>query len=966
MEGSTQTIGVVGGGCSGAMLAIELAERPEGRPRRVVVVDSGSLPWRGVAYSTPSPSHLLNVPARQMSAHAGRPDDFVEWARRRMPDVTPASFLPRSLYGDYLADALSRARSEAPPGTSITRVHGRVVALEPTPGGATTDLLLADGTRVVVDAVVLATGNLPPAVPRFGDGVLERSDRYVAEPWTARRLEAPHGSVLLLGTGLTAVDVALGLDDLGFGGTIYAISRHGLLPRRHLAGQLPSTAPSPAASEATIRGLLAKLRGSATEEGDWRGAVDGLRPHLGEIWRRLPDAERRRFLRHSARLWEVHRHRLAPRVAERVASMLEVERLQILAGTIEECHEHADGLDVAMRERGPGAGRRTLTVSRVVNCMGPQQRLAGARDPLLDSLFASGAARPGPYGLGLDVDGEGAIVDGNGRVSPHLWAIGPLRRGTEWETTAVREIRLQAAALAARLTEGVAVPHPGMALHGDWPPPARLPASIAVVALETPGLGNHCHIASDGTVAVVVDPPRDIDRCLALAERLGTRITWVLDTHVHNDYVSGALELARVTGARYGLAAAEDVEFAEQRTGLRDGDVIETGAMRIQVVHTPGHTEHHLSYVLVEAATGLPVAVFTGGSWLHGAAGRTDLLGADKAVRLARAQWGSIRRLAAQLPDAVEIKPTHGFGSFCASGSASAEGAATVGASRGTHPALILDEESFVARLLAGHTAYPTYYTRMAPINGRGPAPINLRPAPIADPGEVPATVAGGGWLVDLRRRREFAASHLSGSLNFEGGDSFATYLGWLLPWGTPVLLAAEDPAVVAEAQRAMARIGIDRPVAQLSGPFAGWSAAAPLRSYPVARFSDLAAARGGREAPLVLDVRRDDEWRAAHLAGACHMPLPDLAQNLDEIAGLGRAGSLWVHCASGYRAAVAASWLDARGIEVVLVDDSFAAAARAGLELVSDGDRREAALSREAHVSGIRATGPMVSGVPH
>jgi rhodanese-related sulfurtransferase len=163
-----------------------------------------------------------------------------------------------------------------------------------------------------------------------------------------------------------------------------------------------------------------------------------------------------------------------------------------------------------------------------------------------------------------------------------------------------------------------------------------------------------------------------------------------------------------------------------------------------------------------------------------------------------------------------------------------------------------------------------------------------------------------------------------------------------------------------------MARIGIDRPVAQLSGPFAGWSAAAPLRSYPVARFSDLAAARGGREAPLVLDVRRDDEWRAAHLAGACHMPLPDLAQNLDEIAGLGRAGSLWVHCASGYRAAVAASWLDARGIEVVLVDDSFAAAARAGLELVSDGDRREAALSREAHVSGIRATGPMVSGVPH
>ena len=260
VERSSRTIGVVGGGCSGALLAIELVERRGGLPRKVVVINSGSVPWRGVAYSTSSPSHLLNVPAGQMSAHAGRPDDLVEWARRRTADVTPASFLPRSLYGDYLSGRRVIGRRHDHPHP------GRVVALEPTSGGTTTDLLLAGGSRVVVDAVVLATGNLPPGAPRFGGPDLQRSDRYVGDPWSTGGLEAVDGSVLLLGTGLTAVDVALRLDDLGFEGTIHAVSRHGLLPRRHLANPpLPSTAPSPAASETTVRGILAKLRGADRE-----------------------------------------------------------------------------------------------------------------------------------------------------------------------------------------------------------------------------------------------------------------------------------------------------------------------------------------------------------------------------------------------------------------------------------------------------------------------------------------------------------------------------------------------------------------------------------------------------------------------------------------------------------------------------------------------------------------------------
>jgi uncharacterized NAD(P)/FAD-binding protein YdhS/glyoxylase-like metal-dependent hydrolase (beta-lactamase superfamily II)/rhodanese-related sulfurtransferase len=901
-----------------------------------------------------------------MSAYADRPDHFVAWAQTRAPGVTRASFLPRALYGEYLAEMLATAQAEAPVGNSITRIHGRVVSIRRSAGATTTELRLADGSHVEADTVVLAMGNLAPATPRFAlSAGLQRSSRYVGDPWSTRWQETGDGSVLLVGTGLTAVDVALELDDMGFAGTVQAVSRHGLLPRGHRSDPGPPVLPwSPATSRNTIRTILAELRASAQARGDWRPAVDALRPHASEVWRRLPDAERRRFLRHAARIWEVHRHRLAPEVGQRLAALVEGGRLQVLAGVIEECHEHEGGVDVVVRRRGPRGGCQTLTVDRVVNCTGPQQRLAEAGDPLLDSLFAAGAARPGAHGLGVDVDAEGAVVEADGRCSRTLWAIGPLRRGAEWETTAVREIRLQAAALATRLAGPAAPAHP-VAAHGDRPSQARPRPSIEVVALETRGLGNRCHVASDGRVAIVVDPPRDIDRCISLAGRLGVGIAWVLDTHVHNDYVSGGLELVRVTGARYGLAAAEDVAFTRSRTGLRDGDLIEAGGMRIRVVHTPGHTEHHLAYVLIEAATGLAVTVFSGGSWLHGGAGRTDLSGAERTLGLARAQWRSIRRLAAQLPDPVEIRPTHGFGSFCASGLAPAEGPSTVGAARESHPALRLDEEAFVAQLVSGYTAYPSYYARMAPINRMGPAPIDLAPAPSADPVVGDARLASGEWFVDLRPRRSFAASHLPGWLNFEAGDSLATYLGWLFPAGTRLTLAAEDPAAVAEAQRAMAQIGIDRPNAQLTGLFSSWAAGTRPRSYRVASFADLAAARDLGAGVRVLDVRRDDEWRAAHLAGALHVPLPELAEHPDQIPNPGIPGALWVHCASGYRAAVAASWLDARGVDVVLVDDSFSSAAPAGLEVLSGDDlpKRPAGSSRRSG-SRTRVTSLTASGI--
>jgi hydroxyacylglutathione hydrolase len=445
---------------------------------------------------------------------------------------------------------------------------------------------------------------------------------------------------------------------------------------------------------------------------------------------------------------------------------------------------------------------------------------------------------------------------------------------------------------------------------------------IDVFAQKISGLGNRSYLATDRTVAIVVDPPRDVDRTIALAGLHGVDIALVLDTHVHNDYVSGALELARITGARYVLAAGEAVGFAGERVGVEDGDVLEAGTMRITAVHTPGHTDHHFSYLLSDVLTGKVVALFSGGSWLQGSAGRTDLTGAEHTDRLARAQWRSVRRLAALVPDDVRLCPTHGFGSFCAPRAIASAANPTIGTERPHHPALTQTEETFVEGLVRGFGSYPMYYARMAPMNRRGPNPIDLRRPAEVQVSDLPDRIAAGDWVVDLRARKRFAAGHITGSINVEAGDSFATYLGWILPAGTPLALVGESPKEVAAAQRALARIGIDRPVAQATISVDRWGDDVEIRTYPIATFADLAAARAAGRPAAVLDVRADEEWKAAHLSGARHCPVGDVPERVDDVVSWANGATVWVHCTAGFRASIAASLLDRRGIPVVLIDD--------------------------------------------
>ncbi|GAB2909383.1 MBL fold metallo-hydrolase [Streptomyces heilongjiangensis] len=445
-----------------------------------------------------------------------------------------------------------------------------------------------------------------------------------------------------------------------------------------------------------------------------------------------------------------------------------------------------------------------------------------------------------------------------------------------------------------------------------------------VDTIEVAGLGNRSYLAGGERTAVVVDPPRDIDQVIAAAARRGVRISHVVETHVHNDYVTGGLELARLTGAAYLVPAAARVSF--ERVPVHEGDRTEIDAaagLTLRALATPGHTPHHTSYVLEENGTAL--AVFTGGSLLIGTVGRPDLVEPRLTEDLARAQHASAHRLAAELPDETAVLPTHGFGSFCSSAQTEGDDT-TIGKEKVSNEALTRDVDAFVADLLAGLDDIPAYYAHMGPANAAGPAPVDLTPPAVADADEIAARLAAGEWVVDLRNRVAFAEGHVAGSFNFEAEGQLATYLAWLVPWGKPITLLAESAGQLAAAQRELVRVGIDRPAAAATGGPTGWvrDGETPA-SFRRATFADLAERPADA---VVLDVRRASERADGFVEGSLHIPLHTLHRRVAEVP----EGEVWVHCAGGMRAAIAASLLDAAGRVVVAVDDSFDEAEKAGL----------------------------------
>lgn len=459
-----------------------------------------------------------------------------------------------------------------------------------------------------------------------------------------------------------------------------------------------------------------------------------------------------------------------------------------------------------------------------------------------------------------------------------------------------------------------------------------------VEVIETSELGDRSYIAHDGAAAIVIDPQRDLDRVLDILKLRGLTCRMVLETHVHNDYVTGGFELARHSGATYVMSAHDEVAF--ERHGVHDGDELTAGGMRVRVIATPGHTDHHVAYAIDDPSADDPPMIFTGGSLLYGSVGRTDLVDVARTEELTRAQYRSARRLAAELPDEATVMPTHGFGSFCSSGSATGGQSSTVGEEKARNDALTdPDEDAFVATLVAGLTAYPAYYAQMAPLNREGPGPVDLSAPTPVEAEELRKRIAAAEWVVDLRNRTAYAADHLSGTIGIALGQQFATYLGWLIPWGSPLTLIGESQQQVTDAQRQLVRIGIDRPAgAAVGSPSDFAEDDDDISSYRAASFEDLFAVESEFDDDVaVLDVRRDDERAGGHLPGSAHIPLSELLARLDDLP----AGQLWVHCASGFRASIAASLLQRAGRDVVWIDDDYSAAEAAGKTITCHEPRR-------------------------
>ncbi|MEX2290234.1 MAG: rhodanese-like domain-containing protein [Mycobacteriales bacterium] len=451
---------------------------------------------------------------------------------------------------------------------------------------------------------------------------------------------------------------------------------------------------------------------------------------------------------------------------------------------------------------------------------------------------------------------------------------------------------------------------------------------LTVTIVETPSLGDRSYVVDDGTSALVIDPQRDIDRIEKVLEQRSVQLAAVAETHAHNDYVTGGLEFARKADVPYLVPCEAEADY--ERTQVCDEDVRQVGQMTVRTMGTPGHTPHHVSFAVGRGDR--PTMVFTGGSMLFGSVGRTDLVSPELTVDLSHRQYASVRRLADELPGDAAVLPTHGFGSFCSATPTSGD-ASTVEQQRTQNPALTQDEDDFVRSLLDGFDAYPAYYVHMGPTNLAGPAPVDLSPVHHADADELRRRVDAGEWVVDLRDRTAFARGHVPGSYSFDANGNMVTFLGWLIPWGTPLTLIADSPEQVAEAQRELVRIGIDRPAAQATAPVEQLAGERGVASFRTATFEDVAAVRERDPDVLILDVRRNAEWQDGHVEGAVHIPLHELLDRTDEVPA---DQPVHVHCAGGFRATIAASILDAAGKDVTAVIGAFNEAEGAGLPVVT------------------------------
>lgn len=664
---SPTTIAIVGAGFSGALVATHLLKTTR-RPLHIKLIERRHDIGKGVAYSTNTIHHLLNVSAGKMSAFPDDPGHLLRWLHYNHRELAPflphdlnaSSFIPRQIYGLYIQSILEEAEATASSSVRLECISDEVVAVEPQANGAI--VCLRSHRDFIADKIVLAIGNAPAAPPSSPFSQNHPSS-YWRHAWSSDALADldPEAPILLIGTGLTMVDMVVSLHDRQHRGNIYAVSRRGLTPLPH-----QSTKPYPAFLTAdtapkTARGLLQSIRSqvqtAALQGYDWRSVIDALRPMTQLLWQQLPLPEQRRFWRHVTPYWDVHRHRIAPEIGAIVQAMLSSGQLSITAGRIQGYQDTPEGVIVTVRQRQTQTNQ-VLPVSRVVNCTGIQADYRRSSHSLIANLREQGLIRPNALGLGLDTADDGAVVDAQGNRSTLLYTLGTPRKGHLWETIAVPELREQAQALVATLLQSLPVrvrPVPPFVRAAEPVADDRRPAvphsTLLFRQFFDPESSTYTYLIADRQTkdAVLVDPVLEqVERDLQVLTDLGLTLHYCLETHIHADHITGAGQLRQQTGCQvmvpqYALARSADHSLA-------DGETLRVGSVQIEAIATPGHTNSHLAYWVNRTH------LLTGDALLIRGCGRTDLQSGD-----AGTLYDIVTQRLFTLPEDTLVYPAHDY-----------------------------------------------------------------------------------------------------------------------------------------------------------------------------------------------------------------------------------------------------------------------------------------------------------------
>ena len=607
-----------------------------------------------------------------MSAFAHDPGHLLRWLQHNRDELTAffseevnaSTFIPRKVYGLYIQSVLAEAEATAPSDVRLERLTDEVVGVQPEEKGAM--ISLRSGRCFAADRVVLALGNSPSAPPAI-QNTNSNDESYLRNAWSADALadldaDAP---VLLIGTGLTMVDMVLSLSDRQHRGKIYAVSRRGLFPLKHQAAQPYPCFLTPENSPKSVRSWLRRLRAEveiATAQGyDWRAVIDSLRPMIQKIWQKLPTEEQQRFLRHLTPYWDVHRHRIAPRVADVVTEMLDSAQLTITAGRIREYQALPDGVAVTVCQRKTQTNH-ILHVSRVVNCTGVAADYRRSPHPLITNLRSQKLIRPNAIGLGLDTDTHGALYAADGNVSMLLYTLGTPRKGDLWESIAVPELRGQAQELSKALLQSLPVRvrtiatmpllsasdvYDGLRLRS-----AEIPqSSFLFRQFFDPETSSYTYLIADQQTgdAVLVDPVLEqVDRDLQSLDELGLKLRYCLETHLHADHITGAGKLRQQTGAQ--VIVPQNTAVTKADRSLVGGEILEVGSVIIETISTPGHTASHIAYLVNKTH------LFTGDALFIRGCGRTDFQGGDPGTL-----YDVVTQRLFALPDDTLVYPAHDY-----------------------------------------------------------------------------------------------------------------------------------------------------------------------------------------------------------------------------------------------------------------------------------------------------------------